>query len=208
MNIAIIEDQELFAKGLRAILSNLKTVKNIVCFYNGKNALDNICAFKPDVIFLDLNLPDCTGIDVLKELRSRNSTAVISILSMYKDNTVIAHTKRLGANAYLSKDAEIEELKHVINNLKHNNSDFYIGKHLLLKANNLDSELSKRINITDREREILKFLVDGFNTSEISEKLIISEHTVNSHRKNLRKKFNVSSTTELISFILKNKIII
>jgi len=206
MNIAIIEDQELFAKGLKSLLSENLKVKNIICFFTGQDALRSICSFKPDVVFLDLNLPDSTGIDILKELRSKNSKAIISILSMYKDNYVITLAKKLGANAYLSKDAEIDELS-LITKIDIEKDKFYIGKDLLEKENNIDEDLSKRLKITDREKQILKYIVDGHNMQAISEKLLISLHTVKSHLKNIKKKLNVSTTPELISFIFRNKII-
>lgn len=207
MKVAIIEDQELFAKGLRAILLELENVDEISCYYTGEDALAKICDFKPDIIFLDLNLPDCTGIDIIKELRTRNSKAIISILSMYKDNTVIAHSEKMGANAYLSKDADIEELKHVLNiNIK--KEKFYTGKDLIEKEDNIDETLEKRINITNREKEILKHIIDGDNPDLISDKLNISHHTVKSHIKNIKKKFNVSTTTELLSYVFRNKIIL
>jgi DNA-binding NarL/FixJ family response regulator len=206
MNIAIIEDQELFAKGLKSLLSENLKVKNIICFFTGQDALRSICSFKPDVVFLDLNLPDSTGIDILKELRSKNSKAIISILSMYKDDYVIALAKKLGANAYLSKDAEIDELS-LITKIDIEKDKFYIGKDLLEKENNIDEDLSKRLKITDREKQILQYIVDGHNMQAISEKLLISLHTVKSHLKNIKKKLNVSTTPELISFIFRNKII-
>lgn len=206
MNIAIIEDQELFAKGLKSLLSENLKVKNIICFFTGQDALRSICSFKPDVVFLDLNLPDSTGIDILKELRSKNSKAIISILSMYKDNYVITLAKKLGANAYLSKDAEIDELS-LITKIDIEKDKFYIGKDLLEKENNIDEDLSKRLKITDREKQILQYIVDGHNMQAISEKLLISLHTVKSHLKNIKKKLNVSTTPELISFIFRNKII-
>ena len=206
MNIAIIEDQELFAKGLRAILSEINNVEGVICYYTGKDALNSICIFKPDVIFLDLNLPDSTGIDILKELRSLDSKAIISILSMHKDDAVISLSKRLGANAYLSKDADFEELNYVIN-LDIESKKFYIGKDLLQKKDNINDDLAKRINITKREKDILQCMVDGDNTDVISTKLFISKHTVKSHIKNIKKKLDVSTTTELLSFIFRNKII-
>jgi len=206
MNIAIIEDQELFAKGLRAILSEINNVEGVICYYTGKDALNSICIFKPDVIFLDLNLPDSTGIDILKELRSLDSKAIISILSMHKDDAVISLSKRLGANAYLSKDADFEELNYVMN-LDIESKKFYIGKDLLQKKDNINDDLAKRINITKREKDILQCMVDGDNTDVISTKLFISKHTVKSHIKNIKKKLDVSTTTELLSFIFRNKII-
>ncbi len=206
MNIAIIDDQELFAKGLRAILSNNTNIKEIVCYHTCKDTLDTICIFKPDVVFLDLNLPDCTGIDILKKLRDNNSKAIISILSMYKDDNVMALSKRLGANAYLSKDADIDEINSVIN-MDIAKNKFYIGNDLLSKKDNIDEDLAKRINITNREKEILKCIINGDNMDYISDKLFISTHTVKSHIKNIKKKLDVSTTTELVSYLFRNKII-
>jgi len=207
MNIAIIEDQELFAKGLRAILTKIEGVNDIICYHTGEDALKSVCIFKPDVVFLDINLPDCTGIDVLKELRTRDSKALILILSMYKDEEVIKLSNRMGANAYLSKDADIEELIHVMN-LNIDKDKFYIGKDLENKKDNIDKDLSNRINITEREKEILMYIVSGDSPSTISNKLYISIHTVKSHIKNIKKKLNVSTTTELLTYIFRNKIIL
>ena len=206
MKVALVEDQELFIKGIEAILKHHENVNEIATYLTAKEALNSISTFNPDVIFLDLNLPDSTGVDVLKELRNRGSKAVISILSAYADKNVIDVVKSLKANAYLSKEASEEELFHVIENLSVNDKNFYLGKNLIEKSKKVEGELSIKLNISKREREILSYIAQGLNSNEIADKINISRHTVDSHRKNLRKKLNVNSSAELISLVLSNKI--
>ncbi|MCK5824166.1 MAG: response regulator transcription factor [Ichthyobacteriaceae bacterium] len=206
MKITIVDDQSLFAQGLQGILQKNDTVSSVDIIYSGKEAIEKLPLTKPDIVFLDLNMPEISGFDVLESLKHLNIKPYISVLSMYKDSEVIKKSKRFGANAYLSKDASVDELYDVIG-FVNKNKKFYVGNNLKLETEKGAGDVAYKLKITNREEQILRLLINGENSIKIGEELNISRHTVDRHRKNIRKKLNVSTTSEMISFVLKENIL-
>jgi len=206
--ILIIDDQKLFVEGLKNIVSQFENVEVIGELYDGSDVMSFLAINDVDFIFLDLNLPQRNGLEILTEIRSIYPDIVISILSMYSDYVIAKKCKALGANAYLTKDAEISELKNVIN-LDYN-SEFYFSKYVNKKVeiNNLKDDNFIKINkLTQREIEIIKLLVKGKTSIEIADALFISPATVQTHRKNIFNKLKVKKVSELIKTAYENNLI-
>ena len=206
--ILIIDDQKLFVEGLKNIISNFDNVEVVGELYDGLNVLSFLANNQVDVIFLDLNMPEKNGLEVLVEIKNIFPEKVISILSMYADYAIAKKCKALGANAYLTKDAEIFELKTVIN--LNNNSEFYYSDYVNKKVEitNLKDDDFVNINkLTQRELEIIRLLVKGNTSNEIAEDLFISPATVQTHRKNIFNKLNVKKVSELIKTAYENNLI-
>lgn len=206
--ILIIDDQKLFVEGLKNIISNFENVEVVGELYDGLNALSFLYNNQVDIIFLDLNMPEKNGLEVLVEIKKVFPEVVISILSMYADYAIAKKCKSLGANAYLTKDAEIVELKKVIS--LNNNSEFYYSDYVNKKieiSSLKDDDFVKINKLTQREIEIIKLLVKGNTSIEIADALFISPATVQTHRKNIFNKLKVKKVSELIKTAYENNII-
>lgn len=195
-------------EGLKNIISNFENVEVVGELYDGLNALSFLYNNQVDIIFLDLNMPEKNGLEVLVEIKKVFPEVVISILSMYADYAIAKKCKSLGANAYLTKDAEIVELKKVIS--LNNNSEFYYSDYVNKKieiSSLKDDDFVKINKLTQREIEIIKLLVKGNTSIEIADALFISPATVQTHRKNIFNKLKVKKVSELIKTAYENNII-
>lgn len=206
--ILIIDDQKLFVEGLKYIISKFSNAEVIGEQYDGIDILSFLSKNPVDFIFLDLNLPKKTGLEVLVEIKKSYPDIIISVLSMYSDYVIAKKCKTLGANAYLTKDAEIDELKYVVNLT--NKSDFYYSDYVNKKVeiNNLKDDNFIKINkLTQREIEIIKLIVKGETSAEIADQLFISPATVQTHRKNIFNKLKVKKVSELIKDAYENNLV-
>lgn len=206
--IIIIDDQKLFANGLKSILDEIPDVEVINVYPDGIHVNSKLRFDNPDIIFLDLNLPGKNGLEILQEVREEFPELTIAILTMYSDEGLAKLARKYGANAYLSKDAGIEELKNVIfNNKKY---EFYLGKNISTEQSiNVikPDKFSEIIQLSSREKEIIMHIAEGKSSNEIGEELFISPATVQTHRKNIFNKLKISKVSELVKFAYENNII-
>jgi DNA-binding NarL/FixJ family response regulator len=205
--VLLVDDQKLFVDGLSIMLQANVKIEIIGIIDNGDDVFDFVNLNQPEVILLDLNLPGKNGLEVLKEIRETNEEVIISILSMYADVNLAKKCRELGANAYLTKDAGIEELHKVVFDLAPN--DFYQSEQINAQKQVISikqDKFNKFALITAREREIIVMLVKGLTSQQISERLFISQATVQTHRKNIFNKLNVNKVSELIRHAYENNI--
>lgn len=198
-NIIIADDQNLFAEGIKKLLEQKGDIEVVEIVETGKQVFDAITKFHPDALLLDLNMPDKNGFEVLEEIREPFPDLIIAVLSTYESPAFIKKAKKLQVNAYLSKDAAIEELRQVI--FHDYDSDFFLGSKLQKKADKRKltfDNFTDIVEITDREREVLRLIAKGLTSETISEKLFISHSTVKTHRKNLFRKLKVNNVSELM----------
>lgn len=206
--IFICEDHTIVLDGLMLLLnqnSNFKIIGNVS---TGTELLTNIKDKTPDILILDLNLPDIDGLTLLKKIRSANKNIIILILTMYNDEYLIEETRNSGANGYLLKNIGNDELLQVLNTITIDS--FYISDSLKSNAEKKKLFADKFVNklkLTEREIEILRYLAKGKSSADISEMLHLSTHTVNTHRKNILRKLEMSSTVELVDFVHANKLL-
>ncbi len=207
IKVIIVEDQKLFANGLKEILNKFEGVEVVKIIENGNLVLNELKHLTVDVIFLDLNLVGKNGLEVLKEIRTQYTDLLIIMLTMYQEKVLVDKAKKLGANAYLTKDASVEELKKALF-LKTNNL-FFTSKSISdSQQKDIKNEFSdNKILITDREKEVLRCLAKGKTITELAEILKASTNTVDIHIKNIQRKLNINTTQELVNFALKNNII-
>ncbi|MBN2747086.1 MAG: response regulator transcription factor [Bacteroidales bacterium] len=206
--IIIIDDQNLFATGLKSLLEEIDNVKVIKIIPDGSDIVFKLNSPTPDVLLLDLNLPVKNGIQILEEIRPVFPEMIIAILTMYSDENLAMMTKKLGANAYLNKDADLKELKHVIFEIDIN--DFYLGngiKKVTQHESLIEDKFSHINQLTSREKEIIKLIAEGKSSSEVAEDLFISPATVQTHRRNIFNKLKVNKVSELIKYAYQNNII-
>jgi len=205
INIILVEDQKLFAFGLKEVLNKFEGVEVINVIDDGDLLASELENQQVDVLFLDLNLPNKNGLAVLSEIRTQHPDIFIIILTMYQEKILIEKAEKLGANAYLTKDVSVEELKETV--FLDINSPFYISKNIRNLVQNTNNQRNKTTLITDREKEVLKYLIKNQDPKKIANNLNISTKAVETHIKNIKRKLNISTEAELIDYVLNNKII-
>jgi DNA-binding NarL/FixJ family response regulator len=198
IKIAIVDDHMLFMEGLSALLEKQPDFEVAGKFESGPSLFDALDTnFSPDIILLDLTMPDMSGFEVLKKLKKRKNSPAVIAISMHEDGNYISRCVRLGAKGYLLKNTAEKELIEAIykvqSGLKYFNDDISA---LLIDHMSLEGSNPQRLS--NKESEVLHMIADGLTSKEIASKLYISVRTVETHRMNILKKLEVKNTAELI----------
>ena len=213
INIAIADDQKLFRKGMVALLTTFENISLVFEAENGKQLIE-LCeqaTVKPDIILLDLSMPEMNGLEALKILKEKHPSIRVIVLTIHEAENFILTTIQAGANGYLAKNAEPEEVELAINEVYKNDFHFTLPmleimrKGLAKKLQPVASD--NEDNLTPREKEVLQLICKQFSSAEIAEKLFLSSRTVEGHRNNLLAKTNSRNTAGLVLYALKHKFI-
>jgi len=197
INIAITDDHPLLSEGLKNILAQ-ETFLNIVGCYPTAEALRNaLNNTEIDVLLLDINLSDANGLELIAPLLKNNPELKIIILSVHNEYAVINSAFQEGAHGYIQKNASVTEILLGIQEILKGNKFRCKQTQLIVDKKN-SIELKSVPKLTRREKEILAVAAMGLTTNQIAEKLFISPHTVESHRKNLIEKFRTSNLSSAI----------
>lgn len=202
IKIAITDDHPLLLEGLKNILNTRKTVEVISCFTSAKQLLEGLPKTDIDVLLLDINLEDGNSIEILGKIMKIKPELFIIMLSVHNELPVINSCINQGAMGYIQKNASIEEILIGIETV-YNGQKFFCSqtqKKMNVKETDQPNMVPK---LTRREKEILIEAARGLTTNQIAEKLFISPHTVESHRKNLIEKFQTSNLSSAIKLALE-----
>jgi DNA-binding NarL/FixJ family response regulator len=209
ITILIIDDHPLVSEGISTMINDVEYLQVIGTCKTAKEALIFLSSSLPDIILLDLNLPDIDGIELCSLIREKNKVSKIIVLTSANETGIITQLLKRGANGYLLKNMERDELIMAI-------EEVMKGKTFLSKAANeklleqfhsINDAVKNIPVLTRREKEILLSLNEGLNGPQIAEKLFVSPYTVETHRKNLLQKFNVSNTQLLLKTARAYKLI-
>jgi DNA-binding NarL/FixJ family response regulator len=208
--IVIADDHEVVRRGIRGMLEAAGSCQVVAEAADGMAAAQAVEKFKPDVLFLDLNMPRMHGLEVLKQARSTSPRTKVIILSMHNDEPYVIEALRAGAAAYLLKGSESHEiavaLKEVLANRRYLSaplSEWAITA-LTSKGGDASDPLAE---LTHREREVLQLAAEGLSMADIAEKLFISPRTGESHRANLMRKLGLQTQTDLVRFAIRKGLI-
>ncbi len=201
ITVLIADDHQLFRQGLVAMLANFTQFKVIGEATNGEEALKLIATTHPDVLLLDIEMPQVDGFAVLKELRSMRLDTKTLVLTMHYSSAFIRNIVAAGSDGYLKKDSDQNTLILAIEQVYQTGS-FYPSETTQMVMQSL-KEKSKEDNITPREKEVILLIAEGLTTKEIAARLFLSKHTVESHRQNILLKLNMKNSTELVKYALK-----
>lgn len=219
MNILIVEDHTLTRFGLKTALETLCQVKSIAEAENGEIAVELAKELSPDIVLMDLGLPGINGIEATKAIKEFDKKVKIIILTSHNNEDEVWAALGAGANAYCLKDIEPDRLIHVIESVYDGAVwfDQAIAETVLKtlsagKASTMpiepDSEkIEEKIQLTDREMDVLRLIVDGYSNAEISEKLFVSIHTAKAHVCNILQKLSVDDRTQAAIKALKDGIV-
>ncbi|MGF1557342.1 response regulator transcription factor [Paucihalobacter sp.] len=196
----IIDDHPLVADGVTTMLKSESNMSVIGVAKTGKEALSFLASSTPDIILLDINLPDIDGLELCERIKALKLNSQILILTSINDFAIISQALSKGANGYLLKDMERKELLEAIDTVL--DRKIYVSnaanEKLLAQYQNKAKDKPQSIVLTRREKEILGLLDKGMNGPQIAEHLFISAYTVETHRKNLMQKLNATNTQMLL----------
>ncbi|MCK6616661.1 MAG: response regulator transcription factor [Cyclobacteriaceae bacterium] len=202
IRIFIVDDHPMVIEGMRSMLQQVPGVQ--VCGYamNAASCLGYFINNQADMVLLDINLPDQSGIEVCNLLLKKNPALKIIALTNFDQLTYLQNMRDAGAKGYLLKNASLEELEKAIGQV-YSGHEYWLGKE------NVRESISdhNKLLLTRREIEVLRLIAEGLTNHEIAEKLFISDSTVDSHRKNLISKLQAKNTAALIRTAFENKII-
>ena len=212
--LLIADDHLLFIEGLKYILKDEMNIEIAGYALNGKMAIEQCKTGEFDLVLMDINMPVIDGIEATREIKSKHPNIKIIMVSMLDNIASVTKSLKAGADAYVLKNTGTSDLRDafraVIKNevyitptLNHFFSNDINGK---LKPKSEYIRFSESI-ITERERQILKLIVEGFTDLEIANTLFISDKTVSTHRKNMLAKLQVPNTAALVKFAMDNKLV-
>ncbi len=205
IKVFILDDHYMVVEGIRSLLVNEREVEFIGSASTVASCLAFLKTKLPDVILMDINLPDGNGIDLCKEIKEQYPGVNILGISTFNQASYIKEMMENGASGYVLKNATQKELSEAIQlaSMGKTYMAFEVAKTLHISG----KKDAAKIILSRREKDVLELIKDGFTNGEISGKLNISQHTVDTYRKSLLSKLNARNTAELIKLAVINKLI-
>lgn len=217
INVLIVEDHALTRFGLKTALEAQENFGEIHEAENGERSIEAVIKFKPDVVIMDLGLPGINGIEATKQIKSFDEDIKVLILTSHKNDDEVWDALSAGANAYCMKDIEPEKLIRVIESVNEgaawldpavaNTILKSISGNKIPKSSEEAEETREKVQLTDRELDVLRLIVNGHSNQEISEKLVVSIHTAKAHVCNILQKLSVEDRTQAAIKALKDGIV-
>lgn len=198
IRIFIVDDHYMVIEGIRSLLQNESSIEWMGHATNAASCISFLKLQQPDIILLDINLPDKSGTDLCKEIKQLYPSVFVLGLSTFNQQVVIRNMMNNGASGYLLKNASKEEIMEAIATVLRGKEYLSLDAAFAIKETDRNFPI-----ITRREKEILLLIAEGLTNAEIAEKLYISTPTVNTHRKSLLEKFDVKNTALLIGKAIK-----
>jgi DNA-binding NarL/FixJ family response regulator len=212
IRIAIADDYKIFREGLKVGLSADDNMEVMLEADNGEDLLKALENAQPDVIIMDLKMPIMDGMEATKVVRKKYPSMKVLVVSMYEDDKFIIHLMENGANGYLLKNAEPEEIRRSIYAVHENGYYFndLVNKALLKKLilkNNLKPSFNQNVELSERELEVLKLICEEKTASEIAREIFLSPRSVEGIRQRLIEKVGVRNSAGLVMFAVKSGIV-
>jgi len=205
IKILLADDHSLMREGLKQLLEMEPDLKVVGQVGTGGELLDMADRIKADVILLDINLPDISGLEVLKLLKERGFEKKVIMLTIHDDWEYVNQSIKLGASGYLLKDVEAQSLYTAIRDV--NAGKTYIHPNLAFDIIVQKEKALSVDRLTSREKEVLSMISRGLNNDDIAERLVISEKTVRNHVSNIYRKLQVKDRTQAALLGMKNGIL-
>lgn len=210
--IILADDHSILRAGIRSILDSMPNMEVIAEADNGKDALQSALALKPDLLLTDISMPKTNGTEAIRELKKRAPEIKILVLTMHSSEEHIHAVLNAGANGYILKDDNHEELMTAITNILA--GKMYLSPSICsnviygyLNSSATAKPAASWDILTHREREIIKLVAEGYRSKDIAEYLTISIKTVEKHRSNLMKKLNLHSVSSLTNYAIQHGLV-
>jgi DNA-binding NarL/FixJ family response regulator len=212
IKVAIADDHKIFRKGVILSLRPFTNIKFVQEAENGNELIEGLAESAPDVILMDLRMPVKDGIETTKYIAKIYPNIHIVVLTMFEDERFVSHLMEIGANGYLLKSADPSEIRRAI--MEVFEKGYYLNNfvnRILLKKSHAKQKvipsLSSEITLTDRERDVIKYICMEFTASEIAQKMEVSPRTVEAIKDRLMEKFGTKNTAGLVFYAVKNNLI-
>jgi len=211
LRIVLAEDHTILREGLRALLSVDPAFEIIGEAQDGREAVRCVEKLEPDLLLMDLSMPRMSGMDAIREIKKRYPDIKIIALTVHKTEEYLLATLQAGADGYVLKDATHDELVLAIKNVMGGKSYLSPGVSEKVIEGYLEGKESNRSRspwetLSQREREVLKLIAEGYKSREIADYLNISANTVDKHRANIMKKLDLHSASALTALAIKEGI--
>jgi two-component system response regulator NreC len=208
--ILICDDHTLFVEGMKAMLRNEPTLEIVGEARDGRQAVDLVKDLKPDLLLMDVSMPDMNGFDATRHVHEFDPAVKVLILTMHDDEELVARCLEAGAAGYIMKDAPASQLLYAIETVK--KGERYLSPAVLKKVVDgyVRSATRPRTSydrLSRREREVLQLLAEGLSVKEVAARLNLSVKTVDAHKSNLMRKIDVHDRTELVKYAIQKKLI-
>jgi len=201
IRIAIVEDEKTYSNALKKIINHQDDLTCIVQFFNGKDAIENLEIYHPEIVLMDIQLQDMLGTDVVKKVKPTMPDSKFIMCTTYEDEEMIFEALKNGASGYLLKDESMQRITDSIRDAANGSSPMsnIIAQKVLQffqKKQNIEKDLE---TLSDRETEIIKLLSEGFLYKEIADQKCISIDTVKKHIGSIYKKLHVANKIEAVN---------
>ncbi|HLO30376.1 MAG TPA: response regulator transcription factor [Anaerolineales bacterium] len=211
IRLLLVDDHAVVRSGLKMLLENERDVEIIGEASSASEAIEAAVLLKPNVILMDIGLPDLSGIDATREIKKRVADVAIVALTIHEDEEYFFKMLEAGASGYVPKRAAPEELITAIRAASTGQVYLYPSLAKLLVRDFLDGGRAPSgptsSDLTDREQQVLAYLAEGASNEEIAASLVISPKTVARHRENIMRKLNLHSRAELVRYAIRKGII-
>jgi|SRR6185436_725020 len=194
INIIVVDDHSMVIEGMRAILEKIPAVHLAATASDSSEAIEALRLYSIQIAFVDINMPEISGIELCEKIKKEFPAIHVVALSTFKQRSYVSEMIKNGASGYLLKSADKEEIEEAIQTVLSGKMYFSTG----ISNNAFESSADEPPTLTRREKEILQLISEGFTNNDIAVKIFVSAYTVDTHRKNLLAKFEVSNTAMLI----------
>ena len=212
IRVAIADDHKIFRKGVILSLRPYSNIKFVMEAENGDELIQGLATNEADVVLMDLRMPGKDGIEATKIVSKQYPNIKVLVLSMYEDERFVYHLMENGASGYLLKNAEPQEIRRAI--MEVHEKGYYLNNfvnRILLKKSHARQKvvpsLNNEITLSDKEKDVLRFICMEFTAAEIAQKMEISARTVEAIKDRLMERFGSKNTAGLVFFAVKNNLI-
>jgi len=197
-----VDDHKILVEGLKKLVDNSGFARTTAVSYTGKDCLWKLNFEQPQVILLDINLPDWSGIDLCNVIKEKYPQVKVVALTSYSEYSIVRQMLENGASGYIIKNAMPEEILLGLQAVTNNETFLCEEIDLLMNKRSLE-----QIWLTPREKVLLKYIVDGYTNPEIAEQMFLAVDTINNYRKKLLCKLNARNTAVLVRIALEQKLV-
>lgn len=205
IKVLLADDHQIIREGLRSLVNREPDMEVVAEADNGRMAVQLNEKHTPDVVIMDINMPDLNGIEATRQIVSTTPNVKIVALSMLSDQRFITGMIKAGASGYLLKDCAFKELSQAIRTVAE--GKIYLSPAISGAIREFVSELPETVSVsvemTAREREVIQLIAEGKSTKEIADILHVSVKTIETHRQNVMKKLRISSVAELTKYAIR-----
>lgn len=207
-SVFLVDDHQLFREGLKLLLRNISFIGEVYEASNGQEFLDALGKVKPDIVFMDIEMPVLNGIDATRTAIEKWPELRIIALSMYGDEEYYVKMINAGVKGFILKNSGIQEVENAMTYVL-SDRNFFSQEIVSELVQNLAAKkkITKSDDLSEREAEILLYICNGYSNKEIADKLFISKRTVDKHRENLLFKTRSKNTAGLVMYAIQSGIL-